>query len=100
MILEIQCLPSPLGAEGDRYRHVDAAIAVIAASGLAYEVGALGTTVEGSPDDLWPLARRVHEACLDAGATSVVTVIKLAEGAEGESPSVADLVGPHRTERP
>jgi uncharacterized protein YqgV (UPF0045/DUF77 family) len=85
VILEIQCLPSPLGVDDDPYRHVEAAIAVIVAAGLRYEVGALGTTVEGTADELWALARRVHEACISAGATSVVSVVKLAESA-----SVAD----------
>ena len=81
MILEIQCLPSPIGVDDDPYRHVDAAIAVIEASGLHYEVGALGTTIEGTADELWALARRVHEACLASGATSVVSVVKLSEAA-------------------
>jgi uncharacterized protein YqgV (UPF0045/DUF77 family) len=79
VILEIQCLPSPIGTKDDPYRHVDAAIAVIDASGLHYEVGALGTTVEGTADELWPLARRVHQACVVSGATTVVTVVKMAE---------------------
>ena len=34
MLLEIQCLPSPLGIEGDHYQHIEAAIAVIEQSGL------------------------------------------------------------------
>jgi uncharacterized protein YqgV (UPF0045/DUF77 family) len=81
VILEIQCLPSPIGVEDDPYRHVDAAIAVIEASGLHYEVGALGTTIEGPADELWALARRVHEACLSSGAASVVSVVKVVETA-------------------
>ena len=44
MIVEIQCLAFPPGVEGDTYRHIEAAIRVIQRSGLAYEVGALGTT--------------------------------------------------------
>ena len=54
-----------------------AAIAVIEASGLAYEVGALGTTVEGSPDELWTLVRAVHEATLHAGAEAAPDLIDL-----------------------
>lgn len=79
MIMEIECLANPPGVPEDRYRHVEAAIAVIEASGLAYEVDALGTTVEGEPDELWPLLRAVHEACLEAGADSLVTVVKAAQ---------------------
>ncbi len=98
MIVEIQCLPTPGGADGDRFGHVDAAIAVIAAAGLRYEVGALGTTVEGDPDELWALLRRVHEAGLAAGASSVVTVIKVAEGRGVAEVTVDQLVTKHRSD--
>ena len=97
MILEIQVLPNPPGTPEDRYRRVEAAIAVIAASGLRYEVDALGTTVEGAPDAVWPLARRVHEACLEAGAQSVVTVIKAAQPADAAQQStIASLTSKFR----
>jgi uncharacterized protein YqgV (UPF0045/DUF77 family) len=77
MIAEIQCLPFPPGTTANRFAHIEAAIALIADSGLKYEVGRLGTTIEGDPDQLWPLLRRVHEACLEAGAGAVVSVIKV-----------------------
>jgi uncharacterized protein YqgV (UPF0045/DUF77 family) len=79
VIIEIECLANPPGVPDDRYRHIEAAIAVIEQSGLHYEVDALGTTVEGEPDQLWPLMRQVHEACLEAGADSLVTVVKIAQ---------------------
>ena len=79
MLLEIQCLPSPLGAHGDQYLHIEAAIAVIEQSGLTYEVDALGTTVEGEPDQIWALSRAVHEATLLSGADSCVSIIKVAQ---------------------
>lgn len=98
MIAEIQCLPQPLGTPADRYAHVDAAIAVITGSGLAYEVGALGTTVEGPPERVWPLLQAVHEATLAAGANAAVTVIKVAESAPGaESPTIAGLTDKFRS---
>jgi uncharacterized protein YqgV (UPF0045/DUF77 family) len=81
MILEIECLPTPPGTADDPYRHIEAAIAVVQASGLHHEVSALGTTVEGTPDEVWAVARAVHEACLHAGAGSVVSVLKVAESA-------------------
>lgn len=97
MITEIQCLPRPTGTEDDRYAHVHAAIELIEASGLTHEVGALGTTVEGEPDEVWPLLRRVHEACLSAGADSVITVIKVAETAQAEgAPTIAGLTDRYR----
>ena len=51
MIVELQCIPNPPGTPDRRYAHIEAAIAVIEASGLRYEVSALGTAVEGSPDE-------------------------------------------------
>jgi uncharacterized protein YqgV (UPF0045/DUF77 family) len=96
MIAEIQVLPSPAGTDEKRFAHVDAAIEVIVASGLAYEVGALGTTVEGPPDEVWPLLQAVHEACLAAGASSAVTIIKVADGAGESGLSVSDLTSPWR----
>lgn len=82
MLIEIQCLARPVGTPEDRYKHVEAAIAVVQRSGLKFEVGALGTTVEGDPDELWPLARAVHEACIEAGAESVVSIVKFAQSAD------------------
>jgi uncharacterized protein YqgV (UPF0045/DUF77 family) len=96
MIAEIQVLPSPSGTPERRFANVDAAIEVIVGSGLAYEVGALGTTVEGPPDDIWALLRAVHEACLAAGAASAVTIIKVAEGEGDAGVTVGDLTGPWR----
>lgn len=96
MIAEIQVLPTPAGNEAQRFAHVDAAIEVIRASGLDHEVGALGTTVEGPPEQVWALLRAVHEATLAAGAASCVTQIKVAEGEGDGQLAVADLVGPWR----
>lgn len=100
MIAEIQVLPHPPGDDPARspgavYRHVEAAIAVVAGSGLHHEVGALGTTVEGDPDVVWPVLRRAHEAALASGATSVVSVVTVFSGT-GEAPGMDDLVRGHR----
>ena len=99
MISEIQVLPSPAGTADDRYAHVHAAIEVIQASGLRHEVGPLGTSVEGPPDEVWALLRQVHEACLAAGASSAVTVIKVAEraGSDDGSLTMDGLTGNYRT---
>lgn len=97
MIVEIQCLPTPPGTDDDPYAHVERAIAAIQDSGLRYEVGALGTTIEGHPDVVWPLLRRVHEACVRSAARSVVTVIKVAQGSDvADDPHIDDLVGKFR----
>lgn len=101
MLVEIQVLPRPAGTDEHPYAHVSAAIAVIREAGVRHEVGALGTTFEAPPDRAWPLARAVHEACLAAGAASVVTVVKFAERAAtaDRGLTIDALVGDYRDER-
>jgi len=97
VIVEIECLANPPGTPDDRYRHIEAAIAVIQSSGLKFEVDALGSTVEGEPDELWALLRRVREACLEAGADSLVSVIKVAQAREpARQSTMASLTGKFR----
>jgi uncharacterized protein YqgV (UPF0045/DUF77 family) len=96
MIAEIQVLPRPIGTAESRYADVDAAIAAITASGLSYEVGAMGTTIEGAPDAVWALLRHVHDATIAAGAEGCLSVIKVSGSADDNGPTVQDLVGKHR----
>jgi uncharacterized protein YqgV (UPF0045/DUF77 family) len=96
VLAQIQVSPRPSGTDEDRYAYVDAAIAVIQQSGLTYEVGAMGTTIEGTPEQLWPLLRRVHEATVAAGAHGVSSVIKVAQASADDGPRIADLVGKFR----
>jgi uncharacterized protein YqgV (UPF0045/DUF77 family) len=98
VLVEIQVLPDPSGTAGARYHHVNAAIARLAASELRYEVGALGTTIEGAPDVLWPLIRAAHQATLESGADQVVTIIKVAQSATDDNALTIDrLTRSHRT---
>ena len=78
MIAEIQVAPSPPGTDDDPHAYVEAAIAVLQASGLRYEVGALGTTVEGDDDAVWTTLRAAHDAMLAAGAAGGISHIKIA----------------------
>lgn len=78
VIAELQVAPSPPGTAEDPHAHVEAAIAVIRASGLRHEVGALGTTLEGEAGEVWATLRAAHEAVLAAGATSGISHIKVA----------------------
>ena len=78
VIAEIQVAPSPPGTDDNPHAHVEAAIAVLQASGLRYEVGALGTTVEGDDDQVWATLRAAHDAMLAAGATTGISHIKVA----------------------
>lgn len=96
MIAEIQVLPRPAGTPDDRYKYVDAAIGVIQASGLKYEVHAMGTIVEGPPEQIWPLLQAVHQATLEAGAERAMSLIKVSNSAAAGGPRVSDLVGKFR----
>lgn len=96
ILAEIQCLPAPAGTPDDRHAHVEAAIAEIQRAGVHHEVGALGTTLQGEPDVVWPLLRRVHEACLSAGADSAVTIVKVYGAADGGAPGMDDLTAKFR----
>ena len=78
VIAEIQVAPSPPGTDDNPHAYVEAAIAVIQASGLRYEVGALGTTLEGEADEVWATLRAAHEAMIAAGATGGLSHIKVA----------------------
>ena len=78
IIAEIQVAPSPPGTPEDPHAFVEAAIAVIAGSGLRYEVGALGTTLEGEDDAVWATLRAAHEAMVSAGATGGISHVKVA----------------------
>ena len=78
IIAEIQVAPSPPGTPEDPHAYVEAAIAVIQASGLRSEVGALGTTLEGDADAVWATLRAAHEAMVAAGATGGISHVKVA----------------------
>jgi uncharacterized protein (TIGR00106 family) len=62
---------------------VDRAIEVIARSGVRYEVGPMETVMEGSLDQLLEVAKQAHLACLEAGASKVMTIIKIGDGEHG-----------------
>jgi uncharacterized protein YqgV (UPF0045/DUF77 family) len=97
MIVESQVLPTPSGTPERRWANVSAAIDVIQQSGLSYEVGALGTSIEGEPDAVWDLVRRVHEAAL-AAAQTVITILKVVQIADPAADiTINDLVGQYRT---
>jgi uncharacterized protein (TIGR00106 family) len=97
VIVEIQCLPRPAGTSENRYEFIQAAIAVIQGSGLRFEVDALGTTIEGDPDRVWDVVRRVHEATLQAGAENCVSIVKVAQAREDQRQTgIDDLVGKFR----
>jgi uncharacterized protein (TIGR00106 family) len=77
------------------YSVIDKAIEAIQASGVKYEIGPLETTLEGDDlDQLIEVAKSAHRACFKAGASKVVTIIKIAEALEGTT--IEEKVGKYR----
>mmetsp|Transcript_2229 Transcript_2229/g.4601 ORF Transcript_2229/g.4601 Transcript_2229/m.4601 type:complete len:114 (+) Transcript_2229:229-570(+) len=80
LIADIQVVPMPSGTAQKEYEHVEAAIAVIAGSGLKHSVNALGTTIEGPPDEVWAVVREAFDACIKSGATKELMYLKMYQG--------------------
>lgn len=94
MIVDIECIPQPLGTPGDQYKHVEAAIVVAQRSGLKYVVNPMSTSIEGPADAVWVLLRTMHDACLASGAEHVITIIKVGEDADADKqPTIDGLTG-------
>ena len=77
---EISVLPVGTGEPTVR-EYVRAVYQLIRESGLKHELTAMGTLVEGRVEDLFALARRVHDACFEAagGTARVVTSLRIDE---------------------
>jgi len=100
MLAEIQVLPTPSGTLTSGFAYIDEAITALDDTGLRIEVGALGTTIEGTPDEVWAALRRAHDATLRAGADHVITIIKVAECPTDPSRmSIDGLTSAHREGR-
>ena len=101
VIAELQVVPSSPGTHTARWAHVDAAIAEISNSGLTYEVGPLGTTIEGPRDAVWAVLRLAHEATLASGAAGVISIVKLYETRNAaDQAAMANLTAGRRRDRP
>ena len=72
--LSLQVIPK---VDGDVYAVVDHAIQVIQESGVKYEVGPMETTMEGELDVLLEIVKKAQDACIAAGATRVMTIVKI-----------------------
>ena len=63
--------------EGNNFEVVDKAIAVVKASNVSYQVGAMETTMKGELNLLLEIVKQAQQACYDAGALEVITNIKI-----------------------
>ncbi|MGI5849199.1 MAG: thiamine-binding protein [Christensenellales bacterium] len=78
--LELQVVP---GGVNDVYAVVDKVIALIQKSGVNYEVGPMGTTMEGELPVLLDIVQQAQQVCIDSGASRVMSVIKIDYKPEG-----------------
>jgi uncharacterized protein (TIGR00106 family) len=85
MAVSFQVLPGGLAEKSAVYAAVDAAIAVVAASGLPHRIGPMETTVEGEYDQVMALIKQAQEAVLAAGAKRVFTYIKIDYNPDGSN---------------
>ncbi len=92
-ILSIQVIPKVLQPE-DHFPAVEAAIAVVEASGVNYEVGAMGTTMEGDLDQLLGIVKDMQTALIDRGSPSIISQIRLFHTTEGST--IGSLTGKFR----
>lgn len=74
------------------YSIVDAAISVIAASGLKYRVTPFETVMEGSYDRIMEVVKLAQQACYDAGAENLMTYLKIQSNGNGDV-SIEDKMG-------
>ncbi len=81
--LAFQVLPKV--ADGNTYPIVDKAIEVVQKSGVKYEVGAMETVMEGELDALIEIVKQAQDACIAAGASEVMTHMKIHYRPEGVS---------------
>ncbi|OAN45097.1 MULTISPECIES: thiamine-binding protein [Chloroflexus] len=83
--VSFEVLPGGLPDKATTYAAVDAAIAVVAESGLTYRVCPMETTIEGDYDAIMAVIKRAQEAVLAAGASRVFTLIKIDYDPNGSS---------------
>lgn len=79
IIAELSIIPQDCG---DTSPIIDLAIDVIRRSGLRYEVGPLGTTIEGDREAVFRVLRQAHEAVVRGGPGRVITEIRIDDRGE------------------
>ena len=74
--IAIQVLPK-VATNEETVRIVDEVIAYIKSFGLHTEVGPFETTIEGDYDTLMEILKGCSRICVDTGAPSVMTYVKI-----------------------
>ncbi len=83
-IMQIKILPLGTGSTSVG-KWVAGVMKLVEQSGLKHQLTPMSTIIEGDLDDLFALARRVHEAPFQAGAQRVVTIIEIDDRRDRES---------------
>jgi len=73
MVVEFSAFP--LGGAVSMSGRLTRVMRLIKAGGLPYTVGAMGTSIEGSWDEVMPLIRRCHEALLVNGERVMTHIV-------------------------
>lgn len=82
----------PLGTGGGSLSPWIAGLeALLEGSGLSFRLHDMGTTVEGSADELFDVARKLHEYSFTQGAPRVYTIMKI-DDRRDRSVSIGDKV--------
>lgn len=76
------------------YEVVDKVIEYIDSRGVKYEVGPMGTTMEGELDELMEIVKEAQKICTHEGATRVLSIIKIDYKPEGVT--MHEKVGKYR----
>jgi uncharacterized protein (TIGR00106 family) len=76
MIVDVSVVPIGTGSTSVS-RFVREVLKVVRASGLKYQVGPMGTSLEGDWDAVFKTIRQMHEVCFKMGAGRLLTVIKV-----------------------
>lgn len=90
--LSLQVIPNV--ADELVYPVVDKVIAMIAQSGITYEVGPMETTMEGEMDELMEIVKKAQDVCVKEGATRVISMVKIDYRPEGVT--IDEKVGKYR----
>lgn len=67
----------PRVKEGNNFEVVDKAIDVVKNANVAFQVGAMETTMQGELNQLLEIVKDAQQACYDHGALEVITNIKI-----------------------
>ncbi|NBI05852.1 thiamine-binding protein [Senegalia massiliensis] len=90
--VELQVLPRV--EEKRLYDVVDEVIKYIDSCGVKYEVGPMGTTMEGEFDELINIVKKAQDICVREGASRILSVVKIDYKPEGVT--MNEKVGKYR----